>query len=246
LVRRDLARSRGDAQQLISESKVLVAGMPTPKPASLVSPDTPIELVTQEKRWVSRGAQKMLAALDAFPVDPMGKHVLDVGSSTGGFTEVMLANGAGSVTALDVGRAQLHESLRADPRVISMERTNFRLVDPDALAKAPFTIVVADLSFISLCAVASKLAAVTAEGADLILLVKPQFEASKGEIGSGGVVRRQETRDRALGKVCDCLARAGLGARGIIRSPIEGRDGNVEYLLWLRKGDDRLTLEVPA
>jgi 23S rRNA (cytidine1920-2'-O)/16S rRNA (cytidine1409-2'-O)-methyltransferase len=220
--------------------------MPVPKAASLVSPGTPIELGSEERQWVSRGAHKLLAALDAFPVDPAGKDVLDVGSSTGGFTEVLLERGAASVTALDVGRAQLHERLRGDPRVVSLERTNFRLVDPGDLAKAPYPIVVADLSFISLCAVAANLAAVARDGADLIVLVKPQFEAGKGDVGSGGVVRRQETRVRVVDQVCDCLGRAGLGARGIIRSPIEGRDGNVEYLLWLRKGGDRLPLEVPA
>jgi 23S rRNA (cytidine1920-2'-O)/16S rRNA (cytidine1409-2'-O)-methyltransferase len=246
LVRRELARSRSDAQELIAGSRVVVGGMPTPKPSSLVSPDTPIELTSDEKQWVSRGAQKMLAALDAFPVDPEGRDVLDVGASTGGFTEVMLARGARAVMALDVGRGQLHESLRSDPRVISRERTNFRLIDPGSLEGAPFPLVTADLSFISLCAVASNLAAVAADGADLILLVKPQFEAGKGEIGSGGVVRGQETRERAVEKVLACLASAGLGARGIIRSPIEGRDGNVEYLLWLRKGEDRLPLEVPT
>jgi 23S rRNA (cytidine1920-2'-O)/16S rRNA (cytidine1409-2'-O)-methyltransferase len=195
---------------------------------------------------VSRGAHKLLAALEAVPVDPEGKDALDVGASTGGFTEVLLAAGARSVTALDVGRAQLHESLRADPRVDSLERTNFRLVDPGSLEKSPFSIVVADLSFISLCAVAANLAAVSRDKGDLILLVKPQFEAGKGEVGGGGVVRRQETRDRVVDEVCECLERAGLGARGIIRSPIEGRDGNVEYLLWLRKGEDRIALEVPA
>lgn len=219
--------------------------MPVPKPASLVSPDTPIELVSNEKRWVSRGAYKLLAALDAFPVEPEGKDALDVGASTGGFTEVLLASGARSVTALDVGRAQLHESLRSDPRVDSLERTNFRLIDPVSLEKSPFPIVVADLSFISLCAVASNLAAVARDKGDLILLIKPQFEAGKGEVG-GGVVRRQETRDRVVDQVCECLEKAGLGARGIIRSPIEGRDGNVEYLLWLRKGEDRVALEVPS
>jgi 23S rRNA (cytidine1920-2'-O)/16S rRNA (cytidine1409-2'-O)-methyltransferase len=220
--------------------------MPAPKPASLVSSETHIELVSDEKRWVSRGAYKMLAALESFPVDPEGRDVLDVGASTGGFTEVMLARGADSVTALDVGRGQLHESLRADPRVIAMERTNFRLIDPATLEKSPFPIVVADLSFISLCAVAINLAGATADGGDLVLLVKPQFEAGKGEVGRGGVVRSQQTRDRAIERVLDCLDEAGLGARGIIRSPIEGRDGNIEYLLWLRKGEESLDLEVPA
>jgi 23S rRNA (cytidine1920-2'-O)/16S rRNA (cytidine1409-2'-O)-methyltransferase len=240
-----LARSRNDAQRLISESKVVVAGMPTPKPASLVSADTPIQLISDERRWVSRGALKMLAALDAFPVEPAGRDVLDVGASTGGFTDVLLSRGAKTVTTLDVGKAQLHESLRTDPRVVPLEGVNFRLIDPSALEKAPFAIVVADLSFISLCAVAVNLAEAAAERGDLILLVKPQFEAGKGAVG-GGVVRRQEIRDEAVQKVISCLAAAGLGARGIIRSPIEGRDGNVEYLLWLRKGEQRLALEVPA
>ena len=244
-MRRDLARSRAEAQQLISDSKVLVGGMPTPKPATLVASDTPIELVTDEKRWVSRGAMKLLSALESFPVDMSGKRVLDVGSSTGGFTEVALDRGAASVTALDVGRAQLHERLLRDPRVVSMERTNFRLVDPDRLGD-PFPVIVADLSFISLCAVAGNLASVATDGADLILLVKPQFEAGKGRVGHGGVVRDQTVRDEVVTHVIECLGAAGLGARGLVRSPIEGRDGNVEYLLWLRKGEAGLVLEVPA
>ncbi len=245
MVRRELAVSRSEAQQLITESKVRVGGMPTPKPSTLVAADTPIELVSQERRWVSRGAFKLIAALDAFPVEIAGKTVLDVGSSTGGFTEVALDRGAVSVTALDVGRAQLHESLQRDPRVVSMERTNFRLVDPDVIG-GPFPVVVADLSFISLCAVAAKLAAAADDGADLILLVKPQFEAGRGQVGSGGVVRDQTIRDETVIRVIDCLRHAGLGARGLIRSPIEGRDGNVEYLLWLRKGEDGIELEVPS
>ena len=218
--------------------------MPAPKPASLVSADTPISLVSDEKKWVSRGAFKLLAALDAFPVDPTDKVVLDVGASTGGFTEAALERGAQSVTALDVGRAQLHEHLRNDPRVVSLERTNFRLVDVAQL-DAPYPLIVADLSFISLCAIGAKLDEAAADGADLIVLVKPQFEAGKGNVGHGGVVRDDEVRERAVRKVIECLGEAGLGARGIIRSPIEGRDGNVEYLLWLRKGDQGIALEVP-
>lgn len=219
--------------------------MPTPKPASLVADDTPIQLVSEEMRWVSRGAGKLLGALDAFPVEMEGKRVLDVGSSTGGFTQVALERGAESVVALDVGRAQLHESLLRDPRVTSMERTNFRSVDPARIGAA-FPVIVADLSFISLCTVAANLAAAAAPEADLILLVKPQFEAGKGQVGHGGVVRDREVRERAVREVIRCLGEVGLGARGLIRSPIEGRDGNVEYLLWLRKGEEGLALEVPS
>jgi 23S rRNA (cytidine1920-2'-O)/16S rRNA (cytidine1409-2'-O)-methyltransferase len=218
--------------------------MPTPKPASLVSPDTPISLIGDDRKWVSRGAFKLLAALDSFPVDPTGKWVLDIGASTGGFTEVALERGARSVIALDVGRAQLHEQLRKDSRVVSLERTNFRLVDVAKLG-GPFPLILADLSFISLCAIAGKLDEVAADGADFVVLVKPQFEAGKGKVGHGGVVRDHEVRELAVRKVIDCLGKAGLGSRGIIRSPIEGRDGNVEYLLWLRKGDEGIALEVP-
>jgi len=219
--------------------------MPTPKAASLVTADTPIELVSDQRRWVSRGALKLLAAFDAFPVDVTGMTVLDVGSSTGGFTEVALESGAGRVVALDVGRAQLHESLQRDSRVTSLERTNFRLVDTSGIG-GPFPMIVADLSFISLCAVAGKLAEAAMDDADLIVLVKPQFEAGKGQVGGGGIVREQSIRDEAVRKVIACLGEAGLGARGLIRSPIEGGDGNVEYLLWLRKGEVGLPLEVPA
>jgi 23S rRNA (cytidine1920-2'-O)/16S rRNA (cytidine1409-2'-O)-methyltransferase len=211
----------------------------------LVTANTPIEVVGDEKRWVSRGALKLLAALEAFPVELAGKSVLDVGSSTGGFTEVALAAGAASVVALDVGRAQLHESLQRHPRVVSMEQTNFRLLDTAELG-GPFPAIVADLSFISLCAVAQKLVAAAADDADLIVLVKPQFEAGKKQVPRGGVVRDQPIRETAVRKVIECLETAGLGARGLIRSPIEGGDGNIEYLLWLRKGEGSLPLEVPA
>jgi 23S rRNA (cytidine1920-2'-O)/16S rRNA (cytidine1409-2'-O)-methyltransferase len=224
---------------------VVVLGIPTPKPATLVAAGTPIEMVGEARRWVSRGAFKLLAALDVFPVDLTGKTVLDVGASTGGFTEVALEAGARAVIALDVGRAQIHESLLRDPRVTSLERTNFRHVDPPAIG-APFPVVVADMSFISLCTVAAKLAESVEEEGDLILLVKPQFEAGRRQVGKGGVVRNQSIRVEAVVKVVACLARVGLGAMGIVKSPIEGGDGNVEYLLWLRKGEEGVPLEVPA
>ena len=178
-------------------------------------------------------------------MDLADKTVIDVGSSTGGFTEVALAAGARRVVALDVGRAQLHDSLKRDQRVISMERTNFREVDPAQIG-APFPIVLADLSFISLCTVARQLSEVAGDGADLILLVKPQFEAGKKQVPRGGVIRDQAVRAETVRKVIDCTGTVGLGARGLIKSPIEGGDGNVEYLLWLRKGDERLPMEVPA
>ncbi len=220
-------------------------GIPTPKPATMVAPETPIELTSRERRWVSRGAIKLLAALDEFPVEVEGKTVLDVGASTGGFSEVALAAGAETVVAVDVGRAQLHESLQRDPRVRSIEKTNFRFVDPEALG-GPFPVAVADLSFISLCTVAAKLSEAVEDGGDLVLLVKPQFEAGRSQVGKGGVVRDEAVRVETVLKVIGCMAEVGMGAMGVIKSPIEGGDGNVEYLLWLRKGSPGIPLEVPV
>lgn len=244
MVRRELARSRVEAQRLIEEEKVVVKGLTIPKPASLVDANTPVRVLTDEKRWVSRGAFKLLAALEAFPIQVSGKSALDVGASTGGFTEVLLDAGARTVLALDVGRGQLHESLRADPRVTSVERTNFRLIESPPEG-GPYDIVVADLSFISLCAVADKLAGACARDGDLILLVKPQFEAGREQVPRGGVIRDPHVRSAAVGHVIECLANAGLGAIDIIRSPIKGGDGNVEYLLWLHHGLSDAVLEVP-
>ena len=243
MVRRDLVRSRTEAQALIAEARVVVRGIPTPKSASLVAADTPITISPDERRWVSRGALKLLAALEEFAIEVEGKKAIDVGASTGGFTEVLMDAGARSVLALDVGRGQLHESLRADDRVTNLERTNVRHIEVRRIG-GPYPIAVADLSFISLCTVASKLAELTTEDADLIVLVKPQFEASKSEVGRGGVVRDPEVRRRAIRKVAGCLAEVGLKGQGLLESPIRGGDGNLEYLLWLRKDRAMADLEV--
>jgi 23S rRNA (cytidine1920-2'-O)/16S rRNA (cytidine1409-2'-O)-methyltransferase len=223
---------------------VTVRGIPTPKPASLVSPETPIELVSDERRWVSRGAPKLLAALEVFPIEVAGKRALDVGASTGGFTEVLLDAGAAHVVALDVGRAQLHEMLREHPRVTSLERTNFRESTSSQLGRFP--LVVADVSFISLCTLAARFAEMGEEGTDYMLLVKPQFEAQRRDVGKGGVVRDPSVRRQAVLKVAECVGEVGLGALGVIESPVKGLDGNVEYLLWLRKGSESRDLEVPS
>lgn len=221
----------------------MVKGMPTPKPSSMVSADTPIRMAGDEKRWVSRGALKLLAALDAFPVEVAGKRVLDVGASTGGFTQVLLEAGAEHVVSLDVGRGQLHEFLRGHQSVTSMERTNFRNVSVSELGT--FSLVVADVSFISLCTLAEKFSEVGEAAADYLLLVKPQFEARRGDVGRGGIVTDAEVRWQTVEKVVACLDVAGIGAQNVIMSPIKGSDGNVEYLLWLRKGEKIVDLEVP-
>ena len=245
MVRRELVQSRTAAQTLIESDRVVVRGIPTPKPASMVSADTPITLVGDGRSWVSRGAQKLLAGLEAFPIEVAGKRALDVGASTGGFTDVLLDAGAQSVVALDVGRGQLHERLRADPRVESREETNFRIVKPDRIG-APFPLVVADVSFISLCALAAQFAAVTIEDADIVLLVKPQFEAGRKRVGRGGIVKDPNVWTETVERVMRCMEHVGLGSQGLIKSPIEGAAGNIEYLLWLKKGSESAHLEVPT
>ena len=241
-----MAPSRTEAQRMIEGGKVEVGGVPTPKPATLVAPGTPIELVVEGPNYVGRGAVKLEGALAAFPVEVKGRRALDVGSSTGGFTDVLLRRGANHVVALDVGYGQLAHRLRQDPRVTVMERTNLRHTTP-ADTGAPFPLIVGDLSFISLCTVAEALAGLAEPGGDLVLLIKPQFEAGKGEVGSGGIVRDDLVRRRAVEKVLACLAERKLGAQALVTSPLAGAGGNREVFVWCRAGVDPVEgLEVPA
>jgi 23S rRNA (cytidine1920-2'-O)/16S rRNA (cytidine1409-2'-O)-methyltransferase len=226
-----LARSRAEASDLVASGRVDVRGIPTPKAASLVDAGTPILVDEGGPRYVSRGGHKLAAALDAFEIDPSGMRVLDAGASTGGFTDCLLQRGASQVVAVDVGHGQLDPGLRGDPRVVVHERTNLRYVAPDDVG-GPFPLVVADLSFISLCTVASVLASLTEPGGDLIALVKPQFELTPAQVGRGGVVRDAGPREAALTRVEGCLAEAGFARRGAIESPIPGVKGNREYLSW--------------
>lgn len=212
--------------------------MPTPKPATLVVANTPISLVDPGPRFVGRGAVKLEGALAEFNVEVAGRRALDVGASTGGFTEVLLRRGASQVVALDVGHGQLDPRLRADPRVVVMERTNIRHTTPEDTG-GRFPLIVADLSFISLCTVAPALAGLAEPGADLVLLVKPQFEAGRRQVGRGGVVRSPEVRRQAVEKVIDCLAAAGIGAVAAAPSVLAGADGNREVFLWCRAGSPR-------
>ena len=237
-MQRQLASSRAEAQRLITEGRVEVRGVPTPKPATLVRADTPISLVDPGPRFVGRGAVKLEGALAAFAVEVAGRRALDVGASTGGFTEVLLRRGASQVVALDVGHGQLDPRLRADQRVVVMERTNIRHTTPEDTG-GRFPLIVADLSFISLCTVAPALAGLAAPGADLVLLVKPQFEAGKSQVGRGGVVRSPEVRRQAVEKVVDCLAAVGIGAVAAAPSVLAGADGNREVFLWCRAGSPR-------
>ncbi|MFP5072805.1 TlyA family RNA methyltransferase [Pseudonocardia nantongensis] len=235
LVRRKLARSRGQAAELIAAGRVTVNGMPAAKPATFVERDTPVVVADDDgPDWASRGAKKLLGALEAFPgVDPAGWRCLDAGASTGGFTDVLLHRGAHEVVAVDVGYGQLIWRLQSDERVRVHDRTNVRTLTPDDIG-GPAELTVADLSFISLRTVLPALAACTAPGGDLLPMVKPQFEVGRSRLGAGGVVRDPDLRTAALREVVDVAARLGLAVRGAAASPLPGPSGNVEYFLHLQ------------
>jgi 23S rRNA (cytidine1920-2'-O)/16S rRNA (cytidine1409-2'-O)-methyltransferase len=235
LVRRGLARSREHAVALIAEGRVAVAGRAASKPATGVEAATPVVVRTgaDEPSWVSRGAHKLIGALEAFPVPVEGRRVLDAGASTGGFTEVLLRRGAAEVVAVDVGYGELAWSLRTDDRVRVLERTNVRTLTPDVIG-GPVDLVVADLSFISLRLVLPALTGCARDGADLLPMVKPQFEVGRERLGAGGVVRDPEHRVEAVRTVAEAAAGLGWGTAGVVASPLPGPAGNVEFFLWLR------------
>jgi 23S rRNA (cytidine1920-2'-O)/16S rRNA (cytidine1409-2'-O)-methyltransferase len=235
LVRRGLAASRQQARALVEAGTVLVAGAPADKPGRLVSADEPVVVESTAQRFVSRGGDKLDAALDRFAVDVDGRRVLDAGASTGGFTDCLIQRGAAEVVAVDVGYGQLHPRLRADRRVTVLERTNVRHLEGAPLG-APFEVVVADLSFISLATVVPVLAGVlAAPGADLVLLVKPQFEAGREAVRRGrGVVRDPALRRQALERAASALAAAGATIMGAMASPLLGPAGNAEFFLHAR------------
>ena len=241
LVRRELAPSRASARSLIEAGRVTVGGAPAAKASRLVDPGEPVEVAGDGPRFVSRGGEKLDAALDQFGINVSDRRVIDTGSSTGGFTDCVLQRGAAEVVAIDVGRNQLHERLRADPRVHVHEQTNLRHADPDGLGGAG-TLVVTDLSFISVRTVASRLVAFAAPGADLVVLVKPQFEAGKAEADRGrGVIRDPEVWRRTLDEAADAVSTAGAAIMGVMVSPITGGDGNVEFLLHALRGGSGLS-----
>jgi 23S rRNA (cytidine1920-2'-O)/16S rRNA (cytidine1409-2'-O)-methyltransferase len=235
-VRRGLARSREHAVALIAEGRVAVSGQAATKPATGVEPGTPVVVRTdpEQPSWVSRGAHKLLGALDAFGVDVTGRRALDAGASTGGFTDVLLRRGASEVVAVDVGYGELAWSLRTDDRVRVLERTNVRTLTPEAIG-GQVDLVVADLSFISLRLVLPALTACAREDADLLPMVKPQFEVGRERLGAGGVVRDPEHRVHAVRDVARAAHELGWGTAGVVASPLPGPAGNVEFFLRLRR-----------
>ena len=224
--------SRAAATRLIEEGRVLVAGSVATKAARLVGADEPLALTGPPPRFVSRGGEKLDAALTHFGIEVAGRTALDAGASTGGFTDCLLQAGASRVVAVDVGRGQLHERLRSDPRVEVRERTDIRSL-PETEERFP--LVVADLSFISLRSVAAALVARAEPGGDIVVLVKPQFEAGRAEASRGrGVIRDPEVRAQALEAAITAMEGAGATNMGVMVSPLRGADGNVEFLAWFR------------
>lgn len=242
LVRRELARSRDHAADLIESRSVLVNGIPASKPATQVDAETSIIIDGNKDDFVSRGGHKLAGALDAFSqVSVEGKRCLDAGASTGGFTDVLLRRGAAHVVAVDVGYGQLAWELQQNPKVTVLDRTNIRHLTGDQVGE-PVDLIVADLSFISLSLVLPALAAVSQPHADFLLMVKPQFEVGRERLGAGGVVRDPELRKAAVLDVAQSAYDVGLGTMGITASPLPGPSGNVEYFLWLRRGAPEISI----
>ena len=243
LVRRELARSRESAVELITAGKVLVNGIPATKAASQVDAQISITLKDEQAEFVSRGGHKLAGALDYFSnLTVEGKVALDAGASTGGFTDVLLKRGVKKVVAADVGYGQLAWQLQSDDRVKILDRVNVRSLTKQQVGDE-IDLVVADLSFISLKLVLPALIEVAKEDADFLVMVKPQFEVGKEKLGAGGVVRDSTLRKEAVADVADAAFSLGLGCLGVVASPLPGPSGNVEYFLWLNKAGKAL-LEV--
>ncbi len=236
MIRRELALTRSQAQELIGLGQVLVGGAVATKAARLVNPGEPIVLTGPGPRFVSRGGEKLDAALTRFGIEPQGKRVADVGASTGGFSDCVIQRGAAHVVAIDVGHGQLDHTLRTDPRVRVFERTNVRFLEVDEVG-GPASLVVADLSFISLKVVFDRLAALCEPQGDLLILVKPQFEAGRAEAARGqGIIRSPDVWQRVLEEVSECILKAKFGVMGLMVSPLRGANGNVEFFVHCRSG----------
>jgi 23S rRNA (cytidine1920-2'-O)/16S rRNA (cytidine1409-2'-O)-methyltransferase len=234
MVTKALAPSREKARALIMAGEVLVSGQQVDKPGTRI--DIAAEITVKVKpRFVSRGGDKLAGALKAFPIEVGGRICADVGASTGGFTDCLLQNGAAKVYAIDVGYGQIAYTLRQDPRVVVMERTNVRYIE---ILPERVSLVVMDASFISLRLLLPTIKNWLTPDAVVIPLIKPQFEAGQQDVGKGGVVRDAQVHARVLGEVLTFAAAQGFAVRGLIRSPLKGPAGNIEFLAWLNWGAD--------
>lgn len=235
LVERGLVESRTRAQALILAGVVFSGERRVAKPGDLLAADAYLTVRGRDHPWVSRGGLKLVRALDHFAIDPASGVCLDVGASTGGFTDVLLSRGATRVYAVDVGNNQLAWKLRQDPRVVVLERTNARTLNREQIPE-PIDLVVADVSFISLTLVLPAALALTAPQAAMVALIKPQFEAGRGEVGKGGIVRDAAVRQQVCERIVAWLAaQPEWETAGVIESPITGADGNIEFLIAARK-----------
>ena len=234
LVARGLAATRARAQALIMAGEVLVDGERADKAGTKVATDATVEVI-EPLPYVSRGGYKLAGALDAFTIDVAGRVCADVGACTGGFTDVLLQRGAAHVYAIDVGYGQLAWKLRQDERVTVMERTNARYLES---LPEPVSFVAVDVSFISLTLILPAVQRWLVPAADVVALVKPQFEAGREQVGKGGIVRDPAVHRQVLEDIVQWAAAQGLNPAGLTRSPIEGTEGNVEFLLWLRPGQE--------
>lgn len=234
LVEKGLAPSRERAQALIMEGKVFVNGMPSPKAGAMVAEDAAIELKGEDIPYVSRGGLKLEAAVTHFNISLKDKTAMDVGSSTGGFTDCMLQNGAKKVYCIDVGYGQLAWKLRQDQRIVLIERTNIRYLERN---KIPDEIDIAaiDVSFISLTKVVPAVLEFLKKDGEIIALIKPQFEVGKGEVGKGGIVKDEAKRLKTVEYVRESLESLGLETIGVMQSPIAGQKGNIEFLICMKK-----------
>jgi len=229
MVTRSLAQSRDAATRMIIAGQVTIAGMVVDKPAKMIPRDTPIEIQEPATRFVSRGGEKLLAALDACAIEVQGLTCLDVGCSTGGFTDCLLQRGASRVYAIDVGYGQFDWRLRNDARVVLHERTNIRYVDASMIPE-PLDLVVIDVSFISLEKVFPAITSFLSRGALVIALIKPQFEVGKGQVGRGGIVREEAQRQDVLERILGVALQFGLRTKKTLDSPLKGKKGNLEFL----------------
>jgi len=234
LVERGLAETRQKAQALVMAGKVLVGDCPEDKAGRLIDENAAIRLRGEISKYVSRGGEKLEGALTAFGIDVMGLDAIDIGASTGGFTDCLLKHGARSVTAVDVGYGQLAESLRTDPRVTVFEKTNARNISPETLGGL-FDIATIDVSFISLLKVLPAVIKLLNENAVILALVKPQFESGREAVGKGGVVRDSQTHLKVLNDVIKGITEIGLSAVSLIHSPLMGPKGNIEFFLLITK-----------
>ncbi len=237
VVERGIVPTREKARRLILAGEVLVDDMPVDKPGTLVPDDAQLRLRNPPKPYVGRGGEKLEGALDGLALDVSGLHVLDVGASTGGFTDCLLQGGASEVTALDVGRGQLDWKLYSDERVHVIEDVNARYLGPDDFPE-PFALIVVDVSFISLTKVLPALVSILKPGGHILMLVKPQFELSPVEIERGGLVRDSRKHDKAIAAVKKAATELALSVLEVVASPITGAAGNQEFFLLVRADED--------